>query len=181
MNIKTIKHLGLGLALAVGLTTSAKAGLAGTYTWVYGGETTYPLGTPPESTPASSGSLTVNSLGVVTAFTFTETPGGTLTLANVTPPVVTLLGDGNLVVTTSGFSTFGLFFFRSGIFPGPPGGQILPYNSANENAVFDNGQIGGDWVKSSPVPEPSTYIAGALMVLPFGASTMRIMRRKQSA
>ncbi|MGO8699205.1 MAG: hypothetical protein ACLQVY_15970 [Limisphaerales bacterium] len=31
------------------------------------------------------------------------------------------------------------------------------------------------------VPEPSTMIAGALMLLPFGASTMRILRRKNSA
>jgi hypothetical protein len=31
------------------------------------------------------------------------------------------------------------------------------------------------------VPEASTYVAGALMVLPFGASILRIARRKQAA
>lgn len=30
----------------------------------------------------------------------------------------------------------------------------------------------------TPVPEPTTMIAGALMLLPFGASTIRILRRK---
>ena len=30
----------------------------------------------------------------------------------------------------------------------------------------------------TPVPEPSTVIAGALVLLPFGASTVRILRRK---
>jgi len=30
----------------------------------------------------------------------------------------------------------------------------------------------------APVPEPSTYIAGALALLPFGASALRILRKK---
>ena len=33
----------------------------------------------------------------------------------------------------------------------------------------------------TPVPEPATIIAGALLLLPFGASTLRILRRKHSA
>jgi hypothetical protein len=32
-----------------------------------------------------------------------------------------------------------------------------------------------------PVPEPTTFIAGALLLLPFGASTLRILRRKATA
>ena len=31
------------------------------------------------------------------------------------------------------------------------------------------------------VPEPTTFIAGALLLLPFGASTFRILRRKATA
>ena len=31
---------------------------------------------------------------------------------------------------------------------------------------------------SPSVPEPSTYIAGALLLLPFGVSTLRSLRRK---
>jgi hypothetical protein len=30
----------------------------------------------------------------------------------------------------------------------------------------------------TPVPEPSTVIAGALLLLPFGASAIRVLRRK---
>jgi hypothetical protein len=30
----------------------------------------------------------------------------------------------------------------------------------------------------TPVPEPTTMIAGALLLLPFGASTLRILRRR---
>jgi hypothetical protein len=33
---------------------------------------------------------------------------------------------------------------------------------------------------SVPVPEPATIIAGALLLLPFGASTVRILRRNRS-
>jgi hypothetical protein len=33
----------------------------------------------------------------------------------------------------------------------------------------------------SPVPEPSTMIAGAAMLLPFAASTLRLLRKRQSA
>ena len=33
----------------------------------------------------------------------------------------------------------------------------------------------------TPVPEPTTFIAGALLLLPFGASTLRILRRKATA
>jgi hypothetical protein len=41
---------------------------------------------------------------------------------------------------------------------------------------------GNDFVVSeisiTPVPEPTTMIAGALLLLPFGASTLRILRRR---
>jgi hypothetical protein len=33
----------------------------------------------------------------------------------------------------------------------------------------------------TPVPEPTTLIAGALLLLPFGASTLRVLRRNRSA
>jgi hypothetical protein len=31
-----------------------------------------------------------------------------------------------------------------------------------------------------PVPEPSTVMAGVLLLVPFGASTLRMLRRKQT-
>ena len=44
-----------------------------------------------------------------------------------------------------------------------------PYGSALDNVVL------------TAVPEPTTLAAGALLLLPFGASTLRILRRKQTA
>ena len=33
----------------------------------------------------------------------------------------------------------------------------------------------------APVPEPTTMIAGALLLLPFGASTLRMLRTSKTA
>jgi hypothetical protein len=57
------------------------------------------------------------------------------------------------------------------------------------NGVFDasiyvdpsyNGP-GGHATFWSPVPEPTTMIAGALLLLPFGASTLRMLRKNRTA
>jgi hypothetical protein len=64
------------------------------------------------------------------------------------------------------------------------------------NGILDSSSVGswtslGDgWDKASdlnvqvfgsPVPEPTTILAGALLLLPFGVSTIRILRRNRSA
>jgi len=46
-------------------------------------------------------------------------------------------------------------------------------------AVVDTQTTGQAY--SFPVPEPSTMISGALLLLPFGASTLRILRRNRAA
>jgi hypothetical protein len=53
---------------------------------------------------------------------------------------------------------------------------------ANEGYVQDvtiNGTT-YDFETAAPVPEASTMVAGVLMLLPFGASGLRILRKKQS-
>ncbi len=47
--------------------------------------------------------------------------------------------------------------------------------------VYNDGSITGLRVEWSPVPEPTTMVAGALLLLPFGMSTLRMLRRKQTA
>lgn len=37
------------------------------------------------------------------------------------------------------------------------------------------------YTPGTPVPEPTTMVAGALLLLPFGASTIRVLRRNKSA
>ncbi len=70
----------------------------------------------------------------------------------------------------------------------------LTINGAAENLTFNNvlfqygtalsdGSYTGTPVNGNPVPVPeaSTLIAGALLLLPFGASTLRIRRRNRKA
>ena len=48
-----------------------------------------------------------------------------------------------------------------------------PENRAWNNAGFLQTDV--------PVPEPTTMVAGALLLLPFGASTLRMLRKRQMA
>ncbi|MEY2427948.1 MAG: hypothetical protein QOJ40_833, partial [Verrucomicrobiota bacterium] len=66
-----------------------------------------------------------------------------------------------------------------------------PNGTINVNSVNIVGHLyGGDSTDMqivsgativSPVPEPTTFIAGALLLFPLGASTLRILRRKTAA
>jgi hypothetical protein len=55
------------------------------------------------------------------------------------------------------------------------------------NAIYDNNTVaqGNDFALDDlslvAVPEPTTMIAGALLLLPFGASTLRMLRKRQAA
>ena len=59
--------------------------------------------------------------------------------------------------------------------------QDLSYlNYSGYNGSTPWGAVIGNVVLSA-VPEPTTVVAGALLLLPFGMSTLRILRRKQTA
>jgi len=65
---------------------------------------------------------------------------------------------------------------------------IIPLSSGNNNLAFTaTGVHGNDEtafvgnVSITAVPEPTTVISGVLMLLPFGASTLRILRRNRAA
>jgi hypothetical protein len=69
-----------------------------------------------------------------------------------------------------------------------PNGTISMDHSVLNGRLFGgdthNEQIvSGSLINAPPpaVPEPTTFIAGALLLLPFGASTLRILRRKATA
>ena len=58
-----------------------------------------------------------------------------------------------------------------------------PSNLYFVSDIFANGFTGDVAANavSNPVPEPTTMIAGALLLLPFGASTLRIVRKNRMA
>ena len=65
-------------------------------------------------------------------------------------------------------------------------GQMTVYETAVEIGDWDNGvatipaSANIDSITLFPVPEPTTMIAGALLLLPFGASTLRILRKSHA-
>ena len=54
-------------------------------------------------------------------------------------------------------------------------GYILQPTDSNGNPTKDVQEM---LYNITPVPEPTTIIAGALLLLPFGASTLRVLRRR---
>jgi hypothetical protein len=66
-----------------------------------------------------------------------------------------------------------------------PAGPFNPNATGDYTFVLDAYNAGGTLIGQSDitvdvtaVPEPTTMIAGALLLLPFGAGTLRILRRK---
>lgn len=81
--------------------------------------------------------------------------------------------------------------FVAGKYDGKNAGYILFY-VGGESAVLpaysyaiwgdDPDQYGlSGWYAFNPIPEPTTMIAGALLLLPFAASTVRYVRRNRKA
>ena len=120
------------------------------------------------------------------SFTF-PLPVGALTLSpglSASGWSSTLSGD-YLTATITGGPTTDLEFY--GTFQGPASGTPLSLIFY----VYDAGQLvdetlenwsGETWTSSTlPVPEPTTMIAGAFLLLPFGVSTLWILRKQNRA
>jgi hypothetical protein len=161
--MKKILGYGAGLALAMFLTTTAKAQMA--YYWVpYSGNGV-----------TTSGTLNVNAAGQVTSLVFYDGTYAIYTSFSALPPTLggpangygtQVLGDNDIVLTGVSLLT------GKDTLQWDPNGTPLPTTEQNTQDAYNTQ---GDWV---PVPEPSTLISGAMLLLPFGASTLRILRRK---
>jgi hypothetical protein len=159
---------GAGLALAALLTTVANASVV--YNWV----NTPGPGVDP---PAASGILTLTD-GIVSDLTFT--------LYGITPPDNTFTGtavvlpDQNLTLsgttTGSGVDSGAIAVtWTPTVFTALLGENSAYYEDVTSFTIF------GDWVPETAVPEATTIIAGGLMLLPFGASALRMLRKRQTA
>jgi hypothetical protein len=51
----------------------------------------------------------------------------------------------------------------------------------NDKFDLQNTGTSDEWSYDTVVPEPTTMIAGALLLLPFGASTLRLLRKNRKA
>jgi hypothetical protein len=106
----------------------------------------------------------------LTAPGWTSTPsspvGGGATTATISDGTVnSLLFDATFLNTPSTTAPF-----------------ILDFAIFNQGALV--GQVGLEWTGSEfdvVVPEPTTIIAGALLLVPFGVSTLRVLRKTRAA
>jgi hypothetical protein len=200
---KTLKTCSLAFAIAVSLTTAARADIS--YTWVQSsdpilvGPGTFNAAPTVNPFITSSGSL-VYSGGAILGYTFTvaSLPGAPVGIAgnpafNFTDTALfpnfgndgQILPGGNLLVSTPpgsvGSYINGSYAVQNGNWDddAPPA-----YGPGNQN-IFEVGGpaflITGDWVPTSSVPEAGTVMAGALLLLPLGASALRILRRNSMA
>jgi hypothetical protein len=95
-------------------------------------------------------------------------------MGNLTQGTITLAALDLLIDPISGLAYGQLTVNWAGIEIGnwDNGNAIIPA-SANIDSITVPGV--------APVPEPTTIIAGAMLLLPFGASTLRILRKIRMA
>lgn len=90
----------------------------------------------------------------------------------------------NDILTAPGLASLGLTTDTDGSLFKSSGGldDIYALDLSNSDGSFAQPQlIDPTPLGLTPVPEASTLVAGALMLLPFGVSTIRIMRKKMIA
>lgn len=88
---------------------------------------------------------------------------------------LTINGDSFPTITPAGVQTDTYFMNNAGLLSQVTINGTLTFTgagSAQENPAWNF-----RFIDPTPVPEPSTYIAGALLLLPFGASMMRKLRK----
>jgi hypothetical protein len=110
-----------------------------------------------------------SSLTQVTVNNLSLTGGAAALQANLT-------AGGTLNFTFSGITGNGNFSDELVVYTSS---KVWGQATAN---VIDNVTAGAaDLAPVAPVPEPTTAVAGALLLLPFGASTLRILRKNRTA
>jgi hypothetical protein len=183
MKLGILKTFGLMAVVAVSLTTAAKADIITDYYWVQGPSS----GTAAASffdgaflnpTITSSGNLTYDlTTKTISGYTFDVIGAITIADTSVSPtsPDSIILPGGNLHLSPVDPGTGNVTSL------GSKGQWIddLVFDSADQNyfQTSAGSAITGDWV---PVPEPTTVIAGILMLLPFGVSAVKIIRNRKA-
>ena len=174
--MKRTLRFGVGLALATFLTTVANASL---YSW--GPPVTAP-GPAPAPEPVGGHELSVGGeLGYngssVDSFSFIlyDVKGNVLGTDTSFSGTVSVLSNGDLVLV--GSSSGDLSATWTAITEGDktPDVNLATFGTGSDAG----GSFTGDWIPVT-VPEPTTVIAGALLLLPFGASALRMLRKTRT-
>ena len=164
---RTLK-LGVVFALAIFLTTAANASL-----YIWGPPVPEPIA---GDGPFAAGQLdydgtTLNSF----SFFLYGLKGDVFGADTSFNGTVTVLEDGNLVL--DGTSSGDLSATWTAILKG---GKLAGENEATlGGGTYSGDSFAGDWFPVT-VPEPTTLITGALLLLPFGASALRMLRKTRT-
>jgi hypothetical protein len=81
----------------------------------------------------------------------------------------------------AGLGGNGLAFLLYANYSGGAGAYGVAFNGASNKPYLANYDGGTVTLDLAPVPEPTTIIAGALLLLPFGVSVLRVLRKKHTA
>lgn len=128
----------------------------------------------------NTGSLPVGGFSIAD---FGIIPGSLVDVATVAGAFDTSVTGGQIPSFANRSSGAGsiIRFFFSGIAPGTSS-AVLIVNTAYTQFGFNTGGIlnnlTADVAILAPVPEPSTIMAASLLLLPLGASTLRILRKR---
>jgi hypothetical protein len=117
--------------------------------------------------------------GALTSPTFTAVAGLFVTTDGPGLPFIWTIVNSSAGVTAAGYSALGGSLVFTGNNP-----LFTSSGSDGTYAIGGYGNVGGNLEVDfdyTPVPESTTIIAGALLLLPFGASALRILRKKQTA
>jgi hypothetical protein len=176
MKTTTLKTFGTGIAvvaLMLGLATSARASLV----------------IQQVSDPVFTGSWSVDF--TASGVTFDKIIGTIVSGGSFEIPGLTATGwtqSGNASVASISGPATGFLLYTAN-FTGLP--TDIPPVTLDFSVWYQNNVVGETLLQWNPngrggigefdVPEPTTIIAGALLLLPFGASTLRILRKRQTA
>jgi hypothetical protein len=153
--------------------------------WVYSGNTLNPFGSSDltfiyqltitgDQAETLSLALYPDSSVYVDSSTFISLPGGASLVASSATPTTGILSDDDL----------NFDFLPNPVNPESSPTVYIIVNtsdttySQNTAAVIDGLTSGTSDL--APVPEPATIMSGVLLLLPFGASTLRILRKNRS-
>jgi hypothetical protein len=110
---------------------------------------------------------------------FTAAPGLFVLTDGPGLPFVWTIADSSAGVTAAGYAALGGSLVFTGSNP-----SFASSGSDGVYAIGSYGNVGGDLevdFNYTAVPEPTTILAGVLTLLPFGASGLRILRKRQAA
>jgi hypothetical protein len=119
------------------------------------------------------------SSGTLTSPTFTAAAGFLVTTYGPGLPFVWTTLDSSATVTASGYAALGNSLAFTGNNP-----QFTSSGGDGSWAIGGYGNVGGNLevdFSYTPVPEPTTMVAGVMLLLPFGASTLRMLRKSRAA